>query len=307
MQKQGVTEGVLVKVQRFSTHDGPGIRTTVFMKGCPLRCLWCSNPETQESAVEIAYDKTRCIPQCYECVGSCPNGNITAQGDYIAINRKKCNGGGGCTKACYRKAITRIGEVMSVTQVADVVERDKPFYEQSGGGVTISGGEPLLQPEFTRELASECKRRGISTALDTTGYADWDIFHDALKYIDLVLYDIKHLDSTQHQKYTGVNNELILENVLKVSQEGIPVMLRVPLIPGINDSTAHLLQLTEFAKSMPHLPEVHLLPYHKLGKIKYAQLDREYRMGELQQSTKEDMSAIRKIMEAKGLSPTIIS
>ncbi|MFC1903547.1 glycyl-radical enzyme activating protein [Chloroflexota bacterium] len=300
-------EGIVVKIQRFSVQDGPGIRTTVFLKGCPLRCLWCSNPETQNTSVEVEYDRAKCLPQCYECVDVCDSGAIASDGDYITINNSQCTGCGKCTEVCYRRALVLIGQKMSVEDVVNEVESDKPFYEKSGGGVTLSGGEPLSQPEFARQIAEECKQRDISTALDTSGQIDWKVLEDVLEYIDLVLYDIKLLDSEEHKKFTGVSNQLILENARKVSQEDIPLILRVPVVPGINDSPENLRQLAEFANSLPHLLGVQLLPYHRIGVHKYPMLGRKCPLADLKQPTKDYMLRIRKLLESFGIESLIVS
>ena len=300
-------EGIIVRIQRFSIQDGPGIRTTVFLKGCPLRCLWCSNPESLNSFIDLEYDRARCVAQCYECVSACGNGAIAREEEYITINREKCIWCGKCTEVCYRGALTLVGGKMHVEQVVDEIEKDMPFYEKSGGGVTLSGGEPLYQPEFAKQIAKECKQKNISTALDTSGYVDWKILEDVLKYIDLVLYDIKHLNAEEHKKYTGVTNHLILENAKRVSKDGIPLILRIPVIPGVNDTPKNLRELAEFANSLPRLSGVHLLPYHRIGASKYPALDREYPMADLQQPTKEYMLKIRELLESFGIEPLIVS
>lgn len=300
-------EGVIVKIQRFSVQDGLGIRTTVFLKGCPLRCLWCSNPETQNSAIELEYDRAKCLPHCYECVSVCRNEAIAKEGEYIIINRQKCTACMQCVKACYRKALIIIGRKMDTVKIVDEVERDKPFYEKSAGGVTLSGGEPLYQPEFTKQIAKECKQRSISTALDTTGYVNWKILNDVLKYIDLVLYDIKYIDPEKHKKFTGVSNYLILENAKRISKEGIPIILRIPIIPGVNDNLKDLSLLAEFANNLPYILGVHLLPYHRIGVVKYHKLGREYSMTNLQQPTKEYILKISKILKSYGIEPVIVS
>lgn len=300
-------EGTIVKIQKFSIQDGPGIRTTIFLKGCPLRCMWCSNPETQNPFIELAYDQTKCTPNCSKCINSCDNMAIEREGEYIRINRSKCNLCGKCNTVCYSRALVLIGKKMNLSQVLEEAEKDQPFYEKSGGGVTVSGGEPLYQPEFTKKIFKECKKKNISTTIDTTGYVNWDILYKVLKYIDLVLYDIKCMDNEKHKKLTGVDNHLIIENAKKVSKEGIPLILRYPVIPGINDDTENLTCFAEFANALTSLSEVHLLPYHRIGVNKYSLLDREYLMADLQQPTREHMIKIKKTLEPFGINPLIIS
>jgi len=300
------TEGIIVKIQRCSIQDGPGIRTTIFLKGCPLRCLWCSNPETQNPFIELEYDRARCASQCYECLSACNEGALLKE-EYITINREKCTGCGKCAEICYREALTLVGRKMDVEQVVDEVERDRPFYEESGGGVTLSGGEPLYQAEFAKQIAKECKRKHISTALDTSGYVNWKILCDILNYIDLVLYDIKHVDAQEHKRCTGVSNHLILENARRVSEKSTPLILRIAVIPGVNDTAKNLRQLADFANNLPHLSGVHLLPYHRIGASKYSMLGREYPMVDLQQPTKKYMRKIKNALESFGTKSLIVS
>jgi pyruvate formate lyase activating enzyme len=300
-------ECTIVKIQRFSIQDGPGIRTTIFLKGCPLRCMWCSNPETQNPSIELAYDQTKCIPNCSECMNVCDNVVIEREVEYIRINRSKCDLCGKCVKVCDHGALTLIGEKMNLSQILEEVEKDRPFYEKSKGGVTISGGEPLYQPEFTKKIVKECKKKNISTTLDTTGYVNWDVLNNVLKYIDLVLYDIKSMDSEKHKKLTGVDNHVILENAKKISKKGIPIILRFPVIPGINDDIENLTYFAGFASAFTFLSGVHLLPYHRIGVSKYSLLDREYLMADLQQPTREHMIKIKRTLESFGINPLIIS
>jgi|Deesub1362A_J573_1020465.scaffolds.fasta_scaffold12799_1 pyruvate formate lyase activating enzyme len=301
-------KGVIVKIQRFSIQDGPGIRTTVFLKGCFLRCLWCSNPETQEPGIEVEYSKEKCIPQCYECVGQCDAKAISKDGEYIAIDRKKCSGCGRCVEVCYRKALTVVGEEMDVAEVLNEIEKDRPFYEKSGGGVTLSGGEPLYQHRFAVELLRQCKERGISTALDTTGYVDWDILKNTLEYTDIVLYDIKHLDPEEHKKLTGVSNDVILENARRISEKFFPILIfRIPVIPGINDNPKNLKELAQFVRSLSNLPAIHLLPYHRLGVFKYTRLGREYTLKNLQPPTRDYIRRVAELLETFGIRPLIVT
>lgn len=300
--------GIIVRIQRFSIQDGPGIRTTVFLKGCALRCSWCANPESQNVDVELQYERTKCVVDCCECIRMCKNEAVSKHGGQISIDRSKCAVCGKCAQSCYRRALTVVGEKVSVEEVVNEVERDEPFYERSGGGVTFSGGEPLCQPEFVKEIAKACKYKGISTTLDTSGYANWKILKDVLRYIDLVLYDIKHLSPGEHKKFTGVDNYLILENARKLSKESIPLILRIPVIPGVNDTYENLRELAKFAKNLDHLSGgVELLPYHRIGASKYPALGKRYSMARLRQPTKEHMHKVKELLESFGLEPLIVS
>ncbi|MBM3173293.1 MAG: glycyl-radical enzyme activating protein [Chloroflexi bacterium] len=266
--------GIIFNIQRFSVHDGPGIRTTVFFKGCPLRCAWCANPESQAMEPQLIVRDVKC-QSCGKCVAACPRKAIT-QGSNGAriIHWEHCDQCLACVDACIYGALNIAGKRMAVAEVAAEAERDKPFYKNSGGGVTLSGGEPLSQPEFCLTLASTLKDRGLHVALDTSGYMGTDNLVAILPYVDLVLFDIKHLDPQQHKKYTGVDNALMLENLNAVAGR-TKIWLRVPLIAGINDSQEHTRQVAELAKKV-RADKVSLLPYHEGGKSKSHQVGKRY-------------------------------
>lgn len=286
-------EGLIFDIQRTRLDDGPGIRTTVFLKGCPLRCLWCSNPESQRSSPEIMYNANLHIDGCEECIKMCPAQAIEKYGrEGIKINRDVCKVNcSGCAEVCFSNALTVIGRKVTVEEVQKEIKKDIAFYRASNGGVTISGGEPLAQPEFAKEILKACKEEEIHTVLDTNGYGRWEILEAMLQYVDLVLYDIKHMDPITHNTYTGVSNKLILENIRKISQIEIPIVIRFPVIPGINSSEDNINSLIQLAKEVSPL-RVDLLPYHRLGVSKYRMLGRNYGLQDLEPPTSENLSRI---------------
>jgi len=269
--------GVIFDVKRFSIHDGPGIRTTVFLKGCPLNCWWCHNPEGQAPGPELVLRAGRCIG-CGACLEVCPQGAISLDSGVARTDRERCDLCGACVEVCYTGAREVAGREMTVQQVVAEIERDIPFYDQSGGGVTFSGGEPLLQQDFLLALLQACRERGIRTGVDTCGYAPWETLDRVRRLTDLFLWDLKLMDDARHREYTGVSNRLILENVRALSERGHAIFLRLPIIPGVNDDDGNIRQTGAFAAALPHLARVDLLPYHPTGVGKYERLDQVYRL-----------------------------
>lgn len=295
-----LTTGIIFDIKKYALHDGPGIRTTVFFKGCPLRCQWCHNPESQSPKQEVILRPSRCIG-CAACLAACEHGAISWDGDRPLTDRGLCQQCGACTLVCYAEARQLIGREMSVAQVMDEIERDRPFYEQSGGGITLSGGEPLFQPEFASQLLHDCKSGGLHTALDTCGYASWEIFDQLREYIDLFLYDLKLVDDARHRQYTGVSNRIILANLRNLSERGHSIRLRVPLIPDVNDDQVSLRQIAEIAAELPHIDGLDLLPYHRTGIDKYARLNKPYSLDQTDAPTEERMLEIAHFIEFYGL------
>jgi len=292
------TSGIVFNIQHYSIHDGPGIRTLVFLKGCPLRCAWCVNPESQLSQPEIAVLPNRCIG-CGRCISNCPEQAITSTQTGNLIDRNKCTACGVCCEVCYAEDLQMKGCCQTVCEVLKKIEGDRIFYEHSGGGVTLSVGEPFFQADFTLAFLKACKERGINTVVETCGFAPFEKILPCLPFLDLILYDIKHLDSDVHKLYTGVENSLILENARRLASAGANLVVRVPIVPGYNDSEDNLLRTVEFVKGIG-VNEMHLLPYHGFGAQKYRQLGREYKL-DIAPPTPERMEEIRQMLSGKGI------
>lgn len=295
--------GIIFNIQRYSIHDGPGIRTTVFLKGCPLRCKWCANPESINPYPEIFFREERCN-QCGNCLEACSRKAITINESGVQIDRTKCDSCLKCEEVCHTSAISRIGKKITVEEVVTEVMLDEPFYNNSGGGITISGGEPLYQAKFTLNLLKECKNRSLHTALDTSGYAKWEVLDEILNYTDLVLFDIKHLNQEEHQKGTGLGNELILTNLEKILKKGKRVWARIPVIPNYNNSHQYIETLEKFLSRKP-IEKVSLLKYHEWGRHKYKLLGREYPLREAPPISDGKMQSLKSILESHGLKVTI--
>ena len=266
--------GIVFNLQRFSIHDGPGIRTTVFLKGCPLRCRWCHNPESQRREPEISFDAARCVG-CGRCVEVCPERchALTAEGH--RFDRVRCRVCGRCAEACLPGALAVVGKRMGVDEVLREVLADRPFYETSGGGMTLSGGEPMAQFPFALALCRAAKQAGLHVALDTCGAAPAAEFDQIAPVVDLFLYDLKAMDPAKHRELTGADNRGILENLRRLDARGAATILRCPLIPGVNDDEAHLHAVAALADSLAHVREITLHPYHSFGEAKYRRLGRE--------------------------------
>jgi pyruvate formate lyase activating enzyme len=262
---------MIFDIKRFSIHDGPGIRTTVFLKGCPLHCLWCHNPEGIENKFELISRPSRCA-RCYSCISACPLGAISENSGPIEIDRSRCDLCGKCVKVCMYEALEMAGREISVKNVIEEVEKDRIFYEQSGGGVTLSGGEPLNQPKFCQEILIALEERKIPVALDTSGLAPWRILARTASKADTILYDLKMIDAKKHKKYTGVSNALILDNLKKLSREHRNIVIRIPLAAGVNDDDENIRLTIDFLKPLKTIKNVGLLKYHKGGVEKYKNL-----------------------------------
>lgn len=276
--------GTVFNIQRYSVHDGDGIRTVVFLKGCPLRCHWCSNPESQERAPELAYNEKKCIglKQCGGCRTICPHGALTdGSNDKIACQRSRCQRCFSCAADCPSSALHVLGKDMTVAEVMKVVETDSPFYFRSGGGLTISGGEPLMQAGFVTALLQETSRRRIDATIETCGYADWTALAEAAGQLNRIIFDIKSLDTAKHRFYTGAANTLILDNFIKL-REAFPeldILVRTPVIPGFNDSSKEICAIRDFVARFDRV-RYELLPYHRMGQPKYTFLGRNYPLGD---------------------------
>jgi len=273
--------GLVFNVQKYSLQDGPGIRTTVFLKGCPLRCAWCHNPEGISPRREIILLEGRCLG-CRECRVACPFGTTLPGEGALPARHERCLLCGACAAACPAGARRMVGEQMSVPEVVEAVWQDRVFYEESGGGVTFSGGEPLLQFEFLRASLEACRARGLRTAVDTCGLAPTDHLLAIAPLADLFLYDLKFIDAAKHQHYTGGPNDLILENLRALGRVHGQIWVRVPVIPGISDDAAGLQATARFAAAIPGVRQVNLLPFHRTGLQKLHGLGRASPVPEVQ-------------------------
>ena len=288
--------GLIFDIQRFSIHDGPGIRTTVFLKGCPLNCLWCHNPESQANKPQLAFYAHKCIG-CGRCVKACTNEAIIA--DDAHVDRERCVVCGACAKACPSETLRLIGRTASVDEVTAVVIRDVPFYKTSAGGATISGGEPLFQYEFSLALLKDFKANGLHTAIETSGLASWERIQGLAEFTDLFLYDLKVIDLEKHKSLCGVDNTLILENALRLAVTGAEIIFRTPIVPGCNDSPDDICELGEFVLSLPGSQSLELMPYHKIGSGKYEALGREYHLPDTE--TPESLDAYKQALIDMGV------
>jgi len=296
--------GNIFDIQHFSINDGPGIRTTVFLKGCPLTCFWCCNPESQMTAPVLLYFESLCT-RCGRCAAVCPNGATRISPDGLPeIDRDRCAACGECVKHCTAGARSIAGRTVTVAELVETVRKDQLFYRNSGGGVTISGGEPAVQSRFCRALLAECHRCGINTVLDTCGYVQWEVLEPILEHVDLVHYDLKHLEGTRHLEGTGVSNEIILDNARRITERGIPTVIRVPLIPDYNDAPDYIDQLGEFVKTLG-VVRIDLLPYHQLGVNKYRSLGWEYSAGDMETLDEASVSALKRRLESFDLDVAI--
>jgi pyruvate formate lyase activating enzyme len=285
---------------RFSLHDGPGIRTTIFFKGCPLACWWCHNPESQSFLPEVLYSPDRCT-LCGDCVAVCPEGALAIQDGRVQVVEALCEHCGSCTEACRTEARQLAGRRIGLKEAIREVERDLIFFEESGGGVTLSGGEPLSQPRFAEALLDELGRRGIHTVLDTCGFAQRETFLRIARKASLIYFDLKLLDPVKHQIYTGASNELILENLKALVEVGHPVRVRLPLIPGVNDGDEDIEEMAKYLHGLG-VHRIDLLPYHKIGVDKYRRLGLEYRLTGLAPHTDAQLERISDKFRQNGFS-----
>lgn len=295
-------KGHIFNIQRYSTGDGPGIRTTVFLKGCPLTCLWCANPESQKSLPEVGHRDALC-KRCGRCIELCGQRAISFNDDGkgVRIDRKLCNNCGDCVGVCTEGALVMLGKDISVEEVFDEVRRDVIFYGNTGGGVTASGGEPLSQAAFVAGLFQRCHESGIPTALDTSGYAPHSALKQVLGHTDLVLFDLKCMDNDESMAAVGQPNKLILENAEYVMKSGVPVIIRIPLIPGITEKKENLRSIAEFVKRVNPDTPVNVLPYHRFGVSKYRMMDMEYKLDGLEPLSKERIAEAVEIFTSLGL------
>jgi len=317
--------GIIFDIKKYSINDGPGIRTTVFLSGCPLACLWCHNPESQSLRPELLYRANRCLG-CGTCMDICPENAISMEVENqdtenadkhgeifvkksvlfreirvfrvprIFTDRSKCTRCQTCISACYSGAREFSGREMTVGEVMSQVEREIPFYDESGGGVTFSGGEPLMQPGFLAALLKACRKQEIHTVVDTSGFANWNVFEQIRQDVDLFLYDLKQMDSIRHKEVTGVPNEPILENLRRLSAVGAKCVVRIPLIPGINDDEVNLVESGKFLAGLGQLEGVELMGYHDIAQAKYEGLGMEYRLKGLKSPSVDALERAESVM-----------
>lgn len=291
--------GIIFNIQKFSIHDGPGIRTTVFFKGCPLKCEWCSNPESQLESIQILYDAKKCT-HCLSCVHNCPHHAIEYNNQKIIINDKKCVGCLSCVQSCINDALSHEGEYKDIKDIVDICLQDIDFYEESHGGVTISGGEGMYQPEFLKQLVLELKKHHIHVAIETTGYIKHSLFKELAPLFDLLLFDVKHYDTNKHYQGTKVHNELIIQNLTWAIEQKMEVLPRIPVIPEFNDSLEDAKGIADLLKHTG-INKVQLLPFHQFGERKYELLNKEYRFKNKKALYPEDLKEYQQIFINKGI------
>ncbi len=294
-------KGFLADIQRFAIHDGPGIRTLVYMKGCPLKCLWCSSPHTQKTSHDLLHNELDC-KVCGTCVELCPNNVFTISGeDGLNIDRELCTYCGQCVDFCPNQALKLIGHHVTSEELFQDVNKDSPFYRRSKGGVTVGGGEPILQLEFVTEFLKRCKQVYMHTAIETCGYRKWDNMENLLKYVDLVYIDIKHMNPIIHKELTGVSNEKILANARRISKIK-PMIIRIPVVPGCNDTDENITATARFASELgENLKRIDLLPYHKFGTQKYTRLGMKYKIPDVEPPSNDHMERLKDIVESCGV------
>jgi pyruvate formate lyase activating enzyme len=296
---------MVTNIQGYSIHDGPGIRTVVFFKGCPLRCRWCANPENLTAQRQIGFLSKLCAA-CGKCFDVCPHGAIRKDSDTHRIDREKCVSCGTCVEACFYGALVRYGEEMDADGIFEKVRRDKIFYEASKGGVTVSGGEPLLQAELVRRLFTLCQEDGIDTCVETCGYVSSETIDSVCEVTDHFCYDLKLIAPDAHKEQTGVSNERILENARRLVSAGADVLFRLPLVPGVNDSEENTEGLAAFLRSLPAAyRRLELMPFHRAGQTKYNALDMTYDCGGLEAMSAEAIENVRAGYQDRGITCTV--
>lgn len=292
--------GMIFDIQRFSVHDGPGIRTIVFFKGCQLRCEWCCNPESQKFHKQLMVSSKNCI-RCRNCQQECPVDAISFNPE-LTIDRDKCTDCGKCEVECFSEALTMSGKEMSITELIKELRKDEIHFRKSNGGITLSGGEVLAQPEFATELLKACQEEGWHTAIETSGFTRPENLEKVLQYVDLVLLDIKHIDNLKHKKFVGQSNDLILKNAKLIADfPNVSLSIRIPIIPGFNDTPQEIAEIALIALRLGTVTQVHLLPYHGFGSNKYTFLDYTDKAVSLRTPSNEKMEILKELVEAIGL------
>lgn len=300
MIREKSMKGTVIEIQRWSVSDGPGARTIVFLKGCPLHCPWCANPESQAPNAQIGIYKSRCV-SCGACTRECPEG-IAIPAREGAFASQGCTGCGTCVDFCHADARSWMGETLSVEQIMDTIKKDRVFYRNSFGGVTFSGGEPFTQPGFLKELILSCQDLGIHTAVETCGHFSWDKASGAVKALDFILFDLKHMDPAVHKRLTGVTNGVILKNAQHCAALNTPMVIRIPVIPTVNDSHENIKATAGFVKRhLPGVRGIEILPYHKLGLVKYSALGLDYTLDHIKSPSHAHMTRLKQIIINEGV------
>jgi pyruvate formate lyase activating enzyme len=299
-----VGSGIVFNINRYAIHDGPGIRTTVFLKGCPLNCWWCHNPESMSPYPEFSLRLSRCI-RCGTCVEKCPHQALSMTDEEIETNPVACKLCFECAEACPAEAREVVGRTMTVEEVMVEIKKDVPFYDESAGGVTFSGGEPLMQPAFLIELLDACGELDLHRVVDTSGHAPKGAMREVAKRTDLFLYDLKHMDPEVHRRYTGVGNELILENLRVLSCGNVPLRVRFPLVPGVNDDRKNVESMAIFLQKLHRVLDLDILPYHDVAISKYKRFGYNNRLGQIAPPSPDHVKNIAALLSSYGLCVTI--
>ena len=294
-----MNQGIIFNIQKFSIHDGPGIRTTVFFKGCPLRCKWCSNPESQLDKIQILYDRTKCT-HCLNCLNSCPVKALSLVNDKIIIDHKKCIGCLKCVNNCLNSALTNGGEYKNIDEIVGECLKAVAFYEESNGGITISGGEAMCQPTFLKQLVLKLKEHNLHLAIETTGYVESATFQELAKLFDLLLFDVKHVNNQKHIAGTGVSCDLIKTNLIWALKNNISILPRIPVIPNFNASNEDAKEIASFLANIK-IKKAQLLPFHQLGEKKYELLNRNYALKNIKALYPEDLKEYQQIFIDQGI------
>ncbi|HUU36854.1 MAG TPA: glycyl-radical enzyme activating protein [Candidatus Desulfaltia sp.] len=295
-----MSEGLIFDIKRYSINDGPGIRTTVFFKGCPLQCRWCHNPEGQSSTPEVMVRAARCLKDCSECLAVCPEGALSKSGAIPVLDRIRCTTCGKCAEMCPTQAIEMVGRRLNATDLVWEIEKDRVFHEESGGGVTFSGGEPLSQPDFLDEVLELCRKKEIHAAVDTCGLAAPEVLDRIAAKADLFLFDLKTMDEQKHIAFTGESNRLILENLKRLAATGKKIVVRIPIVPSINDDTENIRRTAGFLRTLEGISEISLLPYHRLGRDKSKGIEKESSCLEFSSPTEESLERLKADLESRG-------
>lgn len=295
-----MSDGIIFDLKRYSINDGPGIRTAVFLKGCPLRCQWCHNPEGQSFLPELMVRTQRCLEECSECLVTCGPGALSKSGGIAVVDRTRCDSCAACAEVCPTRALEMVGRRISAPALIEELEKDRVFYEESGGGVTFSGGEPLAQPEFLAEALTLCRKRELHTTIDTCGYVQREAFDRVADLADLFLFDLKVIDEARHREFTGQSNRLIQQNLRRLAGKAKKITVRLPLVPGVNDDAGNIRQTADFIRSAGGISEISLLPYHRMGKEKYRGLHKASPGESFAPPSAETLKRIKTELESQG-------